>query len=454
MDNYNFSYKYRSCFGEMMGLSHVKTNTPCQDKALCILNNGMSIAVLSDGCGSAELAHYGSNITVNSIGNLLQNSFDEIYNCNFGNIQTQIEIRKRIVMTIIDAQCQFVKENPEIFEEYRLKNQDDYNKFIANGNIPEEFFLKTLNATLLFFAEKDGKYLMGMIGDGVLGAIIDDKIKIVLEEKKTENINGTFYPSNIYGFATDKKDDKWYLHSSFQLKKPTNVEINGIILTTDGVEAIFERVGDNFHKRYANPAIIKFLNRVVEMETNDLSNKMLYDDYLPRFVSLSPSRDDCGICVLVKEDFVINECVIKEYPRPVIDDDKEDEQNKREVIERGTTQKHEDVTNVNEHTNNVEYDEYCYDNSINNEVHKKFFVDIFSSVIGKSIYQILDKVEKTAKSENVSFVKLMEVYKIILDNIISEGKICFLDEERVELYSIIIYADDKLYIDDEGNLRR
>ena len=97
--------------------------------------------------------------------------------------KNQLNFRKTIVDTVIEAENKFITENPEQFNDYKDRNIEKYNEYVEHKT-ENSFFLESLNATLLFFAEKDGRYLMGQIGDGVIGVILDDKTKNRFRRKK------------------------------------------------------------------------------------------------------------------------------------------------------------------------------------------------------------------------------------------------------------------------------
>ena len=422
------------CYGEQVGKSHLPNNIPCQDKALCSYQNGVYVAALSDGCGSSDLSHYGSDITVKTVVELFIEKFDEIYNTDFRN--DQLSIRKLIIDSIINNEIKFISENESIFEESRNKNSEKYQEYLKNGfkkylskkgvgcdsidsyiekNKTEfedyvnnegkfNYDLQNLNATLIFAATKDGKYILGQVGDGVLGALVDDKLKIVLEENKTGTKNGTFYPSNIYNFA--KEDQLWYCHSSFQLKKPSNAgNINAFILTSDGVEAFFKKINDNFHKSYAG--VRPLFQQITKAENLEQANLLLKNDWLPRLVDMSPSRDDCSVAILVKPDFVISEYTVKEYPRPT-----EEEIQKDKV----TTQvENKPVENKKEPKN------------------------IIQSVLNESYNVFLPLVEYSCIQENIMLEKVLVTYEIVIKTIERDGKyvINTNDPEKITIFEIL-----------------
>lgn len=307
-------YDYISTFGMLVGKSHLPKNIPCQDYSLCEQINGVNVACLSDGCGSEENSQYGSEITVKSMIELLTTRFDELFNHNFRNADEQIFVRKEIVEYIIEKQKEFIRNNAEIFtKNISLNSASKHN--IENDEKFMNLSLKSLCSTILFFAEKDDKYLIGRIGDGTLGVLIDDKLKIALEEKKSDEVNGTFYPFNLYVLA--KENTQNYLANCFELKRLEKRNISGAILSSDGCNGLFCHKKDLFHKRYV-PGVEDLFNNLIKLKDIEKRNKYLLDNCLKDLVNKSNSLDDCSLAILIKPDFVINEFVIKEYPRPVI----------------------------------------------------------------------------------------------------------------------------------------
>lgn len=326
MENQN--YQYISAYGKLVGKSHLPNDIPCQDNALCVQKNGVSVAVLSDGCGSSEISQYGSQITVESIANLFIDNFDDIYNKDYYNIEEQLKVRKLIIDTIIKNEKKFVYANEDIFQDYLKKKGDSKIGDKDSANYMD-FCLRSLYSTLLFFAEKDGRYILGRIGDGVLGALIDDKLRIVLEEKKEGEVNGTLYPYNLYYFA--KTNIKYYLHVGFELKRPANVNINGVILSSDGCSSLFCFKKDYFHKRYVSE-VNDIFEDIVKCPDSDSRNKLLVNKYINDLCEKSSTLDDCSLAILIKKDFVINEFTIKEYKKPVLADEEPSAPSKPQVI--------------------------------------------------------------------------------------------------------------------------
>lgn len=309
----NWIYSY----GELVGKSHAPRQIPCQDKALCAHENGVYVAVVSDGCGSSDISQHGSLVTSQTICDIFTKRFDELYD------EEILSTRKTIVNEIAAALSKFIVDNKPIFDDYKRKSREKYENFVAKRS-EEEWALDCLNATLLFVAQKDGKFILGQIGDGIIGAVIDNKIKIVMEEKKDGEVNGTIYPINIFNLA--KEDDRWYATSQFQLKKPRNANIQGFILMSDGVDGLIDqRVA--FQKKFA-AGVGKLIKNTVKAENFEEAQNSLNSELLPRLVEFSKARDDCSLALLIQDDCEIEDdgYVVTHYERPVIKDENEDEE--------------------------------------------------------------------------------------------------------------------------------
>lgn len=294
-------------YGELAGKSHLSRKIPCQDRALCRQGNGVTVAVLSDGCGSSPISQYGSQVTTECLCKLFIEEFDTIHSAQI------LTSRKMIVDAIVLSLYGFIRSNGEIFSAYKAENIEKYNEFTQKRS-EEEFFLDALNATALFAAEKEGEYIIGQIGDGVIGGVVRNRLKIIMEEKKEGEINGTFYPANIYTLALKNPD--WYGCAQFQLKKPKNTDVSAFILTSDGVDSFFDlRVP--FQKKYTT-GVDKLFRCTVEASSFEESKAILDEQFLPALVNGSRAMDDCSVAVIVRKDYFIGQdgYAVTMYERP------------------------------------------------------------------------------------------------------------------------------------------
>ncbi len=401
--------KWIYSFGELVGKSHGPRNIPCQDKALCRNENGVYVAVVSDGCGSSDISQYGSLVTTEALCSLFIERFDELYEDEI------LSTRKTIVNEIAKSLIQYIDDNNEIFAEYRVTHKEKYEAFISRRS-EQEFDLDALNATAMFVAQKDGKYILGQIGDGIIGAVIDNKIKIVMEEKKDGEVNGTIYPANVYNLA--QEDERWYATSQFQLKKPRNANLQGFILMTDGVDGLIDqRVA--FQKKFA-AGVGKLIKNTVKAKSFEEAQSSLNDELLPRLVEFSKARDDCGLALLITDDCEIDEdgYVVTHYERPATRDEDEDEEFddhfRIDNLELDTELTAEEIKALADL-------EKTYEKN-----NAELFAALKQIIPAKEAKEFYDKLKLTFISQSkIKVTEILECYIKILEN---------LDEDRMYMY--------------------
>ncbi len=302
-------YRYVPWFGECKGRKH----EICQDKAICVQRNGVSVAVLSDGCSQSDISQIGAELTVKSISDLMVDSFDELYGT--GDLiarEDVVAIKRKIVDSLIRRELEYVRSNPDVFRDYEKTHDSEIADRRCNGC--QDPLLAALDATLLFFAEKDNKYMIGRIGDGMVGVVIGGRLKISLEEPKRGDRAGTWYPRNVYeGAARNASDaDKWY-HGGFDLKRFGNKKIEGVILTSDGVDSITTSVGDdNFRRRYTG--VKTYFNNVACCDDGD--RRKLLKEFLSKTREMCIVGDDCSVAMLVERGCKVSDYDVKEYEKP------------------------------------------------------------------------------------------------------------------------------------------
>ena len=164
------------------GRSHEKVNMPCQDKTYALFENDVQTIALADGAGSAKLSHFGAETVTRCICEEMVQKFDDYFNNEDGMTvkQQMIEvIEKRLEQTAKQQQCDMID----------------------------------LASTLLFVAIKDNKFIMAHIGDGIIGYLKQDELKIA-----THPMNGEFINTTVFTTSMDvvretrlynKKDDKF-----------------------------------------------------------------------------------------------------------------------------------------------------------------------------------------------------------------------------------------------------
>lgn len=337
-------YRYLMAYGELVGRSH-GLKTPCQDKALCIQKDGVNVAALSDGCGSAPLSEYGSRLTVEAVANFLVNNFDQLIANGFReDSHANLETRKALVKEIVDLELRMIKEDPEmnkVFSRYKEEHLDQYNSYLSR-HTEECYWLSLMHATIVFFAEKNGKAIFGQIGDGFLGLLASGNMRIFIEEEKIPGAkNATCYPDNIYEFAlTRPEGDKWYFYRSFKMGTASSEHIEAVMLTSDGVDSFFDK-SVRYQMKYAQNAVNGLFGRIIQAESFEDRQDIINNMYLPKLVAGSSTFDDCSIALLVSPNAKVENCVVKEYPH---DEEETDVKKEKQVpVKEDPTKKEKDV---------------------------------------------------------------------------------------------------------------
>lgn len=264
-----------------IGRGHVKENIPCQDKTLTMEREGVHVIALADGSSSKSHSHFGAEITVKTLCELMCQRFDEFFNAD-----DVIFVKNTILETIVTELESFAQDN----------------------NIT----LSDLNATLLFAATKDDCFLLGRLGDGYVGAIKNNALSIVSLEKKTGDKASTYYPALIRSFPSLEP-----IYAQFELKKSKNPDIHGFILLSDGSGESMVDSTIPFVRKFAPSAMKVF--HVLRDNSPEESYQIIHE-FLENGVT-KKTTDDCGIAIMCKPDIHIEVIEPINLPKPTMLDD-------------------------------------------------------------------------------------------------------------------------------------
>jgi hypothetical protein len=241
-------WKSVSC--EVQGLGHVRNDVPCQDKTICLANNGVQVIALADGAGSAPLSHYGAQCVVKTVAELLTDNFEELYDCTDG-----LSVKQQIVSTIsiaIEAKADELK--------------------CATGD---------LASTLLFVAATDDKYILGHIGDGIIGYLSGMKIKVAFPPSNGEFANETVFITSNNAIKV------------MNLAKGRIGDIIGFTIMSDGTEASL------YHKPSGTLSniVTKLISRTFLTEQLAMQKQLLstFENVIRR-----KTQDDCSIAIIAR----------------------------------------------------------------------------------------------------------------------------------------------------------
>ena len=235
---------------EICGRGHKRNNIPCQDKSKVINRENTYVIALADGAGSASHSHFGAAAVVDSISKFLLEKFDDIISNNNG-----AKVKEEILFVVR-------KELENIAEEHRCRIED-------------------LASTMLVVVVKDDNFLIIHVGDGVIGLIKDNEVKVASKPE-----NGEFSNSTIFITAENAIN---YM----KIYKGKTDKINGFIIMSDGTAESFY----NKRSEKLSIGIKKIMNA-----TSLLPKKKARDLLIKAFEEIISQNtlDDCSVAVLVR----------------------------------------------------------------------------------------------------------------------------------------------------------
>lgn len=237
----------------VQGRGHIKDNIPCQDKTYSLCKNGTHVIALADGAGSAKFSHFGAAY-----------------------------VTKKICENLVDEFNLYFEEKDGVAVKRKILN------FLLNGLETMAFensaTLKDFASTLLVVAISLDRYIIIHIGDGVIGYLKDNELKVATQPDNGEFVNTTF-------FVTSKDVVK-----KMRLMKGYLNSIKGFILMSDGTEVSFY----NKKEKTLTSSLIPIMNLMNYVNSEDLQNELLCSF---ETIIKKNTVDDCSISILMKDYF-------------------------------------------------------------------------------------------------------------------------------------------------------
>lgn len=236
----------------VQGRSHIKSDIPCQDKTYSAIDNGTHVIALADGAGSARLSHYGAETVTKFICSELTEKFDAYFADNDG-----AAVKQQLIKGLLKSLTETAKQlNCEI---------------------------KELASTLLFVAVKNEQFIIAHIGDGVVGYLKNDEMKIASQPENGEFVNTTVFTTSRDAIMTMK------------LMKGALGQIQGFVLMSDGAETSL------YSKKEQKLADV--LKKIMQMSTVISAYKVQEQlEHSFENVIIKATTDDCSIAMLVKRN--------------------------------------------------------------------------------------------------------------------------------------------------------
>ena len=266
--------KWKQCGVAVQGKDHIEAGVVCQDNVASARANGVYAIALSDGGGSRKFSQIGSEFSTRAACELLTERFEDFY-----------ERLERIGQGGPKAQALLLGLRLEIL---------DHVLNALRTQVTPERSLPDFGCTLQFAAIKQGRYIAGHVGDGVMAALYQRGLSRRVEVfSHPENGDGP----NITFFITDHnaKDHLRLQHGECH-------QLEGILLMSDGPEEVLYDAASGMHqntqKLFDNYAgmpteqyranLERFLQRTVARHSyDDLSLNLLYLESVDR-ESISP----------------------------------------------------------------------------------------------------------------------------------------------------------------------
>lgn len=241
---------WKSVCCEVQGVGHKKANIPCQDKTFTLAQNGVYVVALADGAGSACLSHYGAERVVQDISVYITEHFLELLNCNDG-----LQVKREIIEML----------QSHLTEEAQARKCD----------------IRDLASTLLVAAVNENDFFLAHIGDGVIGYLDGEELKVASIPD-----NGEF--SNVTTFVTSNE-----ALASMRIFKGKLNDKDAFVLMSDGTEYSL------YHKQTQKLAdVVKKLMHRTCLISEDVLQVQLTDAF--NSTISQKTQDDCSIAILAR----------------------------------------------------------------------------------------------------------------------------------------------------------
>ena len=216
------------------------------------MNSGdFVVSALADGAGSAKLSHFGAERVTQYMCTCMKEGFSEFYDENDGTA-----FKHQIVSGIIS-------ELKELAEE---KGCD----------------VKELASTLLVVSVKEDKYILLHIGDGVIGYLKKDGLKVASAPDNDLFANVTFFTTSENAV------------SKMKILKGSLGAIEGFVLMSDGSGASLY----NKKERMLAPAVAKIM-KLAKISDIFMLEKRVAESFDK--VIKTKTTDDCSIAIMMND---------------------------------------------------------------------------------------------------------------------------------------------------------
>lgn len=266
------SWKIASSY--IIGQGHILKNIPCQDRTFKLIDRKFLKKVVKRKVFKNRKA---IKTTIKVIDN--QHSFyglslaDGAGSCKHSDIGAELITKKILQYIKMNFDNLFKDENIRLTLLNYIENE-------LQKRTTDNISFKDLSSTLLFVAIKSNKFIIGHIGDGVIG-MLDNENNLKTISKPD---NGEFSNSTFFTTSTKYKE-------RLRILKGRLKSADGFILMSDGAEdSLYDKKKESLSD--TNKIIINWLESNAEKEVE----KALYNN-LEQVISKQTS-DDCSIGIM------------------------------------------------------------------------------------------------------------------------------------------------------------
>ena len=239
-------WRYSGC--QVRGRAHEENGTPCQDRTKYGFQNGAYFIALADGAGSAALSHYGAERVTDAVSRVMTLRFDEFFSETDGG-----QVKSGILSFLTDE----------------LKMEAEERGCELNG----------LASTLLAVVVKDERFIIAHVGDGVIGYLDGESLKVASAPANGEHANETYFVTSPNALGKMK------------VFKGNVGNICGFVLMSDGTEQSMYDKRNNA----LSPVITRLLQRNLLISESVMSGQL---EQTFANVVAKRTRDDCSIALM------------------------------------------------------------------------------------------------------------------------------------------------------------
>lgn len=182
------------------GVSHEKKGESCQDAVHTIRQDGVTVLALADGAGSVRYARQGAECATRCACDWIGRSFDALWDIEPAEIATSV------VQQALERLQPLARELSAA--------------------------IRDLASTLAFVAVKQGRYIVGNLGDGVIGCERQGQLDVLCHPRRGEFANQTYFLTSDFAARC------------FEVKKGDCRDVTAFSLMSDGAAEAFYRRRD------------------------------------------------------------------------------------------------------------------------------------------------------------------------------------------------------------------